>query len=259
MEFRWAENRYDRLAALAAELVRLEVDVIVTQGTPAAVAAQRATSTIPIVMAIVGNPVESGLVASLARPGGNTTGSSFFMDQLNARRLEIVKSLFPALARAGVLLNPDNPAMEAVWRAMAEKARALGVALHRVDVRGLEELGGAFLLARSQAEALVVVEDGMFVANASRIAELASRSLLSSIGFREYCQAGGLLAYGVDFPHIWRESAALVDKVLRGAKPADLPIQGATRFEVVINLRTARTLGVAFSPEVLARANEVIR
>jgi putative ABC transport system substrate-binding protein len=259
MEFRWAENRYDRLPALAAELVRLQVDVIVTQGTPAAVAAQRATSTIPIVMAIVGNPVESGLVKSLARPGGNTTGSSFFMDELNARRLEIAKSLFPALARAGVLLNPDNPAMEAVWRAMAEKARALGVALRRVDVRDLEELGGAFLLARSQAEALVVVEDGMFVANARRIAELASRSLLPSIGFREYCQAGGLLAYGVDFPHIWRESAALVDKVLRGAKPADLPVQPANRFELVINLRTARTLGVVFPPEVLARANEVIR
>ena len=172
---------------------------------------------------------------------------------------ELLKSLIPDLARAGVLMNPDNPVMEAVWRAMGERARALGVTLHRVDVRRLEELNPAFLLARSQADALTVVEDGMLIANARRIAELANRSLLPSIGFREYCEAGGLLAYGVDFPHIWRESAALVDKVLRGAKPADLPIQPATRFELVINLRTARTLGVMFPPEVLARANEVIR
>jgi putative ABC transport system substrate-binding protein len=259
MEFRWAEGQYDRLPELAAELVRLKVDVIITQGTPAAFAAQRATPTIPIVMAIVGNPAESGVVASLARPGGNTTGSSFAMDELNAKRLELLKSLIPGLARAGALMNPDNPVMEAVWRAMGERGRALGVTLHRVDVRRLEELSAAFLLARSQADALTVVEDGMLIANARRIAELANRSLLPSIGFREYCEAGGLLAYGVDFPHIWRESAALVDKVLRGAKPADLPVQPANRFELVINLRTARTLGVVFPPEVLARANEVIR
>jgi putative ABC transport system substrate-binding protein len=259
MEFRWAEGQYDRLPVLAAELVRLEVDVLVTQGTPAVLAAQLATSTIPIVMAIVGSPVESGVVASLARPGRNTTGASFLMDGLNAARLELVKRLFPDLARAGVLMNPDNPAMEAVWRAMAERARALQVALHPVNVRRLEELSSAFVLARSQADALVVVDDGLFIANARRIAELATRSRLPSIGFREYCEAGGLLAYGVDFPHIWRESAALVDKVLKGAKPADVPIQPASRFELVINLRTAGTLGVTFPPETLARANEVIR
>jgi putative ABC transport system substrate-binding protein len=259
MEFRWAEGQYDRLPVLAAELVRLEVDVLVTQGTPAAFAAQRATAAIPIVMAIVGSPVESGVVASLARPGGNTTGSSFFMDELNAARLELLKRLFPDLARAGVLMNPDNPAMEAVWRAMAEKGRVFGIALHRVNVRRLDELSSAFLLARSQTDALVVVDDGLFIANARRIAELATRSRLPSIGFREYCEAGGLLAYGVDFPHIWRESAALVDRVLKGAKPADLPIQPASRFELMINLRAAGTLGVTFPPETLARANEVIR
>ena len=166
MEFRWAENQYDRLPALAAELVRLEVDVIVTQGTPAAVAAQRATSTIPIVMAIVGNPVESGLVARPcpARATPRAPPSSWTSPTRGGwRSLRACSRPWPG----GSLLNPDNPAMEAVWRAMAEKARALGVALRRVDVRDLEELGGAFLLARSQAEALIVVEDGMFVANAS--------------------------------------------------------------------------------------------
>jgi putative ABC transport system substrate-binding protein len=259
MEFRWAESQYDRLPVLAAELVRLDVDVIVTQGTPATFAAQRATSAIPIVMAVTGNPVESGLVASLARPGRNTTGSSFLMDELNAARLELLKRLFPDVARAAVLMNPDNPAMEAVWHAMAEKGRVFGVAVHRVNVRRLDELSSAFLLARSQTDALVVVDDGLFIASARRIAELASRGRLPSIGFREYCEAGGLLAYGVDFPHIWRESAALVDKVLRRAQPADLPIQRASRFELVINLRTAGTLGVVFPPETLAQANEVIR
>jgi ABC-type uncharacterized transport system substrate-binding protein len=259
IEYRWAEGQYDRLPALAAELVRLKVDVIVTQGTPAVLSAQRATPTIPIVMAIAGNPVESGIVKSLARPGGNTTGSSFYMVELNAKRLELMKTVVPGLARAGVLLNPDNRAMESVWRGVEERARALNVKVQRVNVRRLEELDAVFEAARSQVEALVVVDDGTFIANARRIAEFATRSRLPSIGFREYCEGGGLLAYGVDFPHIWRQSAALVDKVLKGAKPADLPIQQATQFELVINSRTATTLGVTIPPDVITRANEVIR
>jgi putative tryptophan/tyrosine transport system substrate-binding protein len=259
IEYRWAEGRYDRLPSLASELTRLKVDVIITQGTPAALAAQRATGTIPIVMAIVGNPVESGVVKSLARPGGNTTGSSFFMDELNAKRLELMKVLMPGVARAGVLMHPDNRAMESVWHAMEERARALHVKLHRFNVRRLEELDAAFELARSQADALIVVDEGLFIANARRFAELAIRSRLPSIGFREYCEAGGLLAYGVDFPHIWRQSAALVDRVLKGAKPADLPIQQATRFELVINARTATALGVTIPPDMMTRADEVIR
>jgi putative ABC transport system substrate-binding protein len=259
IEYRWADGEYDRLPALAAELVRLKVDVIVTQGTPAALAAKRATPTVPIVMAIVGNPVESGVVTSLARPGGNVTGSSFFFHDLNAKRLEFLKILDPGLARAGALSNPDNPAMASVLRAMEERARALGVKLLPVHVRRIEELEAAFDLARSQTDALTVIEDGMLLANAPRIAELAARSRLPSIGFREYVEAGGLLAYAVDFPHIWRESAALVDKVLKGAKPADLPIQQATRFELVVNLKAAKALGLTLPTELMARADEVIR
>jgi putative tryptophan/tyrosine transport system substrate-binding protein len=150
IEYRWADGRYDRLPALAAELVRLKVDVIVTQGTPAALAAKQATTTIPIVMAIVGNPVETGIVSSLARPGGNVTGSSFFMPELNAKRLELMKMLIPGLGRAGVLMNPDNPAMAAIFRATEERAQALKVKLERVNVRRLDELDSAFQLAKAQ-------------------------------------------------------------------------------------------------------------
>jgi putative ABC transport system substrate-binding protein len=258
IEYRWAEGSYERLSALAAELVALKVDLIITQGTPAAVAAKQATTTIPIVMAVVGNPIETGIVTGLARPGGNITGSSFFHPELNGKRLELMQTLRPGLARAGALIHPDNAAMAAVLRAMEETARALNITLHRVEVRALEELDAAFARAKTQVEALIVVDEGLFIANASRIAQLAITSGLPSIGFREYCEAGGLAAYGVNFPHIWRRSMALVDKILKGAKPADLPIEQATRFELIINLRTAKALGLDVPPTLLARADEVI-
>ena len=210
-------------------------------------------------MAIVGNPVETGIVASYARPGGNITGLSFFWPELNAKRLELMKALNPSLARAGVLMNPDNPAMKSLIHVMEERAQALNVKLQFVNVRSLDELDAAFDLAKAQSEALTVIEDGLFIANARRIAELATRHRLPSIGFREYCEAGGLLAYGVDFPHIWRESAGLVDRILKGAKPADLPIQQATRFELVINLKTAKALGLTIPRSMLLRADEVIQ
>lgn len=258
IEFRWADGHYERLPGLAAELVRLKVDVIVTQGTPAAFAAKRATPTIPIVMAIVGNPVESGIVASYARPGGNVTGSSFFWGELNAKRIEFVKLATPGLTRAAVLVNPDNPAMAALLRETEERAQALKVAVHPVNVRRLEELDAAIETARKQAQALAVVEDGLFLPNGARIADLAVKNRMPSIGPREFCEAGGLLAYGVDFPYIWRQGAVLVDKIFKGAKPADLPIQSATRFEFMVNLKTARRLGLTLAPEVLARADQVI-
>ncbi|MGC2047276.1 MAG: ABC transporter substrate-binding protein [Gallionella sp.] len=258
IEYRWADGEYDRLPALAAELVRLKVNIIVTQGTPAAFAAKGATPTIPIVMAIVGNPVESGIVASYARPGGNVTGSSFFWGELNAKRLEFLKTLAPGLTRAGVLINPDNPAMVSLLGEMEQRAQALKVSLQPLKVRRLDELDATFQLARKQTEAVAVVEDGLFLPNGGRIAELAVKSRLPCIGFREYCEAGGLLAYGVDFPDIWRQGAVLVDKIFKGAKPADLPIQQATRFELVINLKTAKALGLAIPPSVLARADQLI-
>jgi ABC-type uncharacterized transport system substrate-binding protein len=258
IEYRWADGKYDRLAGLAAELVRLKVDVIVTQGTPAALAAKRATSTVPIVMAIVGNPVESGVVESLARPGGNITGSSFFWGELNAKRLELMKASIPGITRAGVLINPDNPAMGSLLHAMEERARALKVSLQPFKVRLLDELGPVFQLAGKQTEALTVIDEGLFVANAGHIAELAIKSRLPSIGFREYCEAGGLLGYGVDFPYIWRQAAVLINKIFKGAKPSDLPIQQVARFELIINLKTARALGVTLTPETLARADRMI-
>jgi putative tryptophan/tyrosine transport system substrate-binding protein len=258
IDYRWADGKYDRLPALAAELVRLKVDIIITQGTPAALAAKQATQTIPIVMAIVGNPVETGIVASLGRPGGNITGSSFFWSDLNAKRVEFLKMQHPGLARAAVLLNPDNSAMASILRAMEERARALNFKVQAVNVRLLGELEGAVKLARAQTEALTVVDDGLFLANAQQIADLATRNRLLSIGFREYCVAGGLLAYGVDFPHLWRQAGVVVDKILKGAKPADLPIQQATRFELVVYLKAAKALGLAVQPSLLARADEVI-
>jgi len=258
VEYRWAEGKYDRLPALAADLVRRKVAVIVTQGTPAAFAAKQATTTIPIVMAVVGNPVDTGLVTSLARPGGNMTDLSFFYAEISAKRLEIMKELMPPLARAGVLLNPDNPAMPSIVRAMTQTAKAINVALQSIEVRNLNELEPAIERAKSQFDSIVVPEDGFFIANRMRIAELAIKSRLPSIGFREYCEAGGLAAYGVDFPQIWRGAGGFVDKILKGRKPADLPIEQATRFEIILNLKTAKTLGFDVSPAMSARANEVI-
>ena len=258
IEYRWADGKYDRLPALAAELVGLKVDVIVTQGTPAALAAKRATPTIPIVMAIVGNPVESGIVASYARPGGNVTGSSFFWSELNAKRLEFLKILMPSLVRAGLLINSDNPAMTSMVTAMEERARALKVNLQVLRARRLEDLEPVFQSAQKQIEALTLPEDGLFLANAGRLADLAIKHRMPSIGFEEYCDAGGLLAYGVDFAHIWRQSGVLVDKIFKGAKAGDLPIQQATRFQLVVNLKTATALGLTMTPEILARADRAI-
>jgi putative tryptophan/tyrosine transport system substrate-binding protein len=258
IEYRWAEGNYERLPALAADLVRRKVDVIITQGTPAALAAKQATTTIPIVMAIVGDPVDSGIVASYSRPGGNITGSSFFFPEINAKRLELMKNLMPGLKRAGVLMNPDNLAMTSVLRAMDEVAKAMDVKLQHVEVRRFDELDAAFAQAKSQIEAHTAIDEGLFVANAKRIAELAIRNRLPGVGFREYCEAGGLAAYGVNFPHIWRRGAVFVDKILKGTKPADLPIEQATRFEFIINLRTAKSFGLEIPPSLLARADEVI-
>ena len=258
IEERWAEGKYDRLPVLAAELVRLNVGVIITHGTPAALAAKQATTIVPIVMAIVGNPVQTGIVTSLARPGGNITGSSFFDAELTAKRLEIMKELIPSLTRAAVLVNSDNRTTEPTLQVMGETARAINVELHVIHVRHLDELDAAFGRAKTQIEALIVHDDAHFIANAKRIGELAKSSRVPSIGFSEYAEAGGLVAYGVDVPHIWRHSMVFVDKILNGAKPADLPIQQATRFEFVINLKTAKVLGVAIPPTLLARATTVI-
>ena len=257
IEYRWAESKYDRLPALAADLVGRKVDIIITQGTPAALAAKRATSTIPIVMAVVGNPVETGIVASIARPGGNITGSSVFYDEINAKRVELLKDMIPSLAHVGVLLNPDNPANDSVMHTAIRAAKLLNVFLQPMNVRRSEEFEAVFEREAPQIEALLVVDDGLAIANPGRIAQLAIKNRMPSIGFREYCQAGGLAAYGVDFPHIWRNAGAFVDKILKGRRPADLPIEQATRFEFMINLKTAKTLSFDVPPAISALATAI--
>jgi putative ABC transport system substrate-binding protein len=258
IEYRWAEGSYERLPELAAELVRLNVDVIITHGTPGSLAAKRATTTIPIVMAVVGNPIETGIVASLARPGGNITGSSFFYLELNAKRLEVLKAAVPGLARVAVLLNPNNPANVSVLGAMEERAQAIKLKLRPVEARRPDEIDSAFVLAKAQTQAVAILEDALFVANAQRIADLAMSNRLPSIGFKEYGEAGGLIAYAVDFPDIWRRSMSLVDKILKGTKPQNLPIQQATRFELIVNLRTAKALGLTIPQSFLLRVDHVI-
>ena len=258
IEYRWAGGQYERLPDLAAELVRLKVDLIVTHGTPGAQAVKGATATIPIVMAVVGNPVETGLVASIVRPGGNITGVALFFPELNAKRVELLKEAVPRIARVGALLNLDNPAHASVLSAMEDTARALRLELHRVGVRRPEELDGVIAQLKGRVDGLSVIDDAMLIANAGRIAAIAARHRLPAIGFREYVEAGGLMAYGVNFPQIWRRSMSLVDKILKGARPGDLPIEQATQFELIINKKTAKALGLTLPPSILIRATQVI-
>jgi putative ABC transport system substrate-binding protein len=260
IEFRWAEGNYARLPELAAELVLLKPDVLVTHAPAGTRAAKRATATIPIVMGAAGDAVATGLVAGLARPGGNVTGSSFFLPELNAKRLEVLKEALPRLSRVGVLLNPDNPANAATLRAMKETARSVKIQLHPVEVRSPADFEGAFAtIVKGRAGALAVYDDAMLIAEAARIADLARKNRLPTIGFIEYAKAGGLLAFGVNFPDLWRRAAGFVDKILRGAKPADLPVEQPTTFQVIVNLKTAKDLGLTIPQSILLRADEVIQ
>jgi putative tryptophan/tyrosine transport system substrate-binding protein len=256
IEYRWAEGKYDRLVELAAELVRLKVNLIITHGTPGSRAAKEATSTIPIVIAATGDA--TGLVQSLARPGGNITGQTTFFRELNAKRLELLKEAVPHISRVGVLLNP-NPAILLGFKAMEVAATSLKLELHRFEVRGPDEFASAFsAMAERRVEAVEIMEDAMLFANASRIADLATKSRLPAIGFKEFVEGGGLMAYAVDHLALWRRAAIFVDKILKGANPADLPVEQATKFELVINLKTANALGITIPPHLLARADEVI-
>jgi ABC-type uncharacterized transport system substrate-binding protein len=260
IEYRWAEDRYDRLPALAAELARLKVDLIVTHGTAGSRAAKQATTTIPIVMTVSGDAVATGLVASIARPGGNLTGSNFFYPELNAKRMELLKEVVPRARRMAAFANPDNPAVPGALRAMELMAQSLKMDLQVVEVRGPDEFPGAFsAMAKRRVDAVVVLDDAMLIASAQQVADLAAKNRLPAIGFREYADAGGLIAYGVNFPEIWRRSAIFVDKILKGAKPADLPVEQPTKFELVINLRTAKALGLTIPQSVLQRADEVMQ
>ena len=259
IEFRWAEGRYDRLSALVTDLIRLKVDLIVTHGTPGTRAAKKATSTIPIVMAISGDAIATGLVTSLARPEANVTGSTFFIPQLNAKRLELVKEVCPYVARVAALSNPNNPVSKPIIPAMQAAATPLKLDFDIAEAQGPGEFDRAFAsMAKRGVDAVVITEDGEFAASFGAIAALALANKLASIGAQEYAKAGGLIGYGVDLLGLYRRAAYFIDKILKGSRPADLPIEQPTRFELVINVKTAKTLGLEIAPAMLARADETI-
>jgi putative ABC transport system substrate-binding protein len=260
IDSRWAEGRYDRLPDLAAELVRLQVDLIVTHGPVASRAAKEATPTIPIVMAVVGDAVASELVASLARPGGNLTGSSFLLPELTVKRVEFLKEAMPGVTRVAVLVNPANPVFPLLLNAMAPTAQSLGMELRAIEVRATNELEQAFAsIAQWPAHALAVTEDAVFLTHAKRLAELAAARRVPTIGFTAYTEAGGLMSYGPNLPALWRRAAYYVDRIMKGATPADLPVEQPMKLDLVINLKTAQALGITIPPSLLLLADEVIQ
>ncbi len=261
IEVRYAEGKRDQLPELAAELVRRKVDLIFASTTPAALAAKHATTTIPIVIGFVADPVGSGVVASLARPGGNITGWTHVAGlELAGKRLELIKEAVPGATRIGVLWNPANPIHGPIVKELEADAQALKVQLHPVPVQDPKELESAFAaLTRQRAGALWVFLDGMFLAQADRIIALAARSRLpATYGATDLVEAGGLMAYGVNLSKMFRRGASYVDRILKGAKPSDLPVEQPTKFELVINLKTAKALSLTIPQSLLLRADQVI-
>jgi len=261
VEYRFAEGRFERLPDLAAELVRLKVDVIVSVVTQASLAAKNATRTIPIVMVAPGDPLGSGLVANLARPGGNVTGPSS-MFELAGKQLELLKETVPKVSRVAVLWNPANAAWHALMLRQTEiAARALGLQVQLLEARGPDELEGAFAaMTRERASALLVQVDVIFALHARRLADLAAKRRVPAMyGSREHVEAGGLMSYAPNIPDLFRRAATYVDKILKGAKPGDLPVEQPTKFELVISLKTAKALGLTIPQSLLQRADEVIQ
>src|SRR5712691_3840191 len=261
MEYRFAEGQDDRLPALVAELIRLQVDIIVTDGEAAIRAAQHATTTIPIVMAVSGDPVGIGYVASLARPGGNITGLSFMQPEVSGKRLELLQEAVPTLSHVAVLWNPDVPVSTLGFKETQTAAHALGLPLQSLEVRGPDEFDQAFAAMTSEhADALVVLSNPLFFEHRRQLAELAVKHRLPAIFlFREYVEAGGLMAYGANRNDMWRRAASYMDRILKGTKPADLPVEQPVKFALVINLKTAKALGVTIPPTLLFQADEVIQ
>jgi ABC-type uncharacterized transport system substrate-binding protein len=259
LEVRYAEGRSDRMPELLAELVGLKMDVLMAGNSVAALAAQKATRTIPIVM-VAADPVGLGLVASLARPGGNVTGLSYFNEAIIAKRLQFLGEFVPGLVRLAVLRNPTIAVHATFWRETEVAARTLGLALQPLEVRGPEDFEAAFASAkRGNAQALVALDDALTVAHRPRIVALAASSRLPAMyGLREFPDDGGLMSYGASFVDLFRRAATYVDKILKGAKPADLPVEQPTKFELVINRKTANALGLAVPPTLLAQADDVI-
>jgi ABC-type uncharacterized transport system substrate-binding protein len=259
IEFRWAEGNYDRLPQLVWELIATNVDVLITHGTPGTRIAKQTTTASPIVMAISGDAIATGLVSSLARPEANVTGSTFFLPQLNAKRLELLKEACPRISHAAALSNPDNPVSRPIIPAMQSAGVSLRVIVDVVRAQSPSKFSSAFAaMAKSGVDSVVVTEDGEFAAIFGTIATLALANKLPSIGAREYAGAGGLIGYGVDILALYKRAAYFVDRILKGARPADLPIEQPTKFELIVNLKTAKTLSLPISEQFLVRADEVI-
>jgi ABC-type uncharacterized transport system substrate-binding protein len=261
IEWRNAEGRPERFGDLAADLVRLKVDVIVAANPAATIAAKNATASIPIVMVNTPDPVQLGLVASLGRPGGNITGTTSLSADLSVKQLELLKEAIPQAARVAVLWNPINPWHRLALKAAESAARSLVVQLHSVEVRVAEELEGAFTaMTKARADAVLVLSDPMTFFHRTRIADLAAKRRLPTMhGVRGYVDAGGLMSYWANQADLYRRVASYVDRILKGAKPGDLPIEQPTKYELVINLKTAKALGLTIPPSVLARADEIIQ
>ena len=259
IEYRWAEGQNERAAEIAAEFVRLKVDVIVAGGTPSVIAAKHATSVVPIVFAAAGDPVGSNLVASLARPGGNVTGLSLQQTDLAAKRLELLREVVPNLRRLAIMANVGSPgAMLEMGEAKAT-AHTLGLVVDTFEIRRPEDIGSTFETLKGRAEALYVCGDPLLTTNRIRINTWAMSLRLSTIyNFREYVESGGLMSYGPNLPDLYRRAADYVDKILRGTNPGDIPVEQPTKFDLVINLTTAKALGLTVPPGLLVAADEVI-
>jgi putative ABC transport system substrate-binding protein len=260
IEYREAQGKYERLPDLAAELVRLKVDVIVGATVPTIQAARQATKTIPIVMTLVADPVATGLVANVARPAGNITGLSTMAPDLMGKQLELLREVLPKASRVAVLWNPANPSNALQLREAQDAARALGMRLQPLEVRDPTEFEKAFAaMTRERAGALLVLSDSTLLTQRERIADLAAKSRLPAVsGGRAHAEAGGLIAYGANIFDIWRRAATYVDRILKGAKPAEMPIEQPTKFELVINLKTAKALNLTIPQSLLIRADQVI-
>ncbi len=260
IEYRWAEGKYERFPALIAELLAQRVEVIVTAGTPASLAVKKATTSVPLVMVAVGDPVATGLVASLARPGGNITGLTSTSEELDGKRLELLRQVIPKLSHVAVFWNPENPTLLTSLKEMRAAAHVLGMKVQVLEVKTPGELEETFkAIVRERPGALLVMADRLFLHNRQRIMDFATKQRLPVVpGHPELVEAGGLMSFGPSYPGMHRRAAYFVDRILKGAKPADLPVERPTKFELIVNLKAAKALGLKVPPSLLQRADQVI-
>jgi putative tryptophan/tyrosine transport system substrate-binding protein len=260
IDYRWADGDYDRFPALVVELLALMVDVIVTAGTPAALAVKKATSTVPLVMVAAGDPVGTGLVASLARPGGNLTGLSSIASDLEGKRLELLREVAPKLSHVAMFINSLSPFHTVSVQQARTAAQALGIKLALLDVRRAEDLDGAFAaIVKERPDALLILADRVFLHNRQRLMDFVIQKRLPNVNaYKELVEAGGLMSYGPSYEDMHKRAAVFVDKILKGARPGDLPVEQPTKFTLIVNLKAAKTLSLEIPPVLLARADEVI-